>query len=97
MDQTTFPKFNLRLSLATFFFLAALLLLLLNASAADKLNKEEIMTFDFKLPDGIQGWSAKNKDVYFTRETIFDYMNGAGEVYLAYDFKKLLVREYIKE
>jgi len=84
--------------LTGFFLLAALLaLLLINASAADKLNKEEMMTFDFKLPDEIQGWSAKNKDVYFTRETIFDYMNGAGEVYLSYDFNKLLVREYLKE
>lgn len=83
--------------LTGFFCLVALLLLLLNASAADKIKKEEMMTFDFKLPDEIQGWSAKNKDIYFTRETIFDYMNGAGEVYLSYDFKKLLVREYIKE
>jgi hypothetical protein len=83
--------------LTGFFCLAALLLLLLNASAADKLKKEEMMTVDFKLPGDIQGWSAKNKDIYFTRETIFDYMNGAGEVYLSYDFKKLLVREYIKE
>jgi hypothetical protein len=77
------------------FFLVVLLLL--NSSAVDQVKKEEMMTFDFRLPDEIQGWSAKNKDIYFSRETIFDYMNGAGEVYLSYDFKKLLVREYIKE
>jgi hypothetical protein len=41
--------------LTGFFCLAALLLLSLNASAADKLKKEEMMTFDFKLPDEIQG------------------------------------------
>lgn len=81
--------------LTGFFCLVALLLSLLNATATDKLNKEEMMTFDFGLPDEIQGWSAKNEDIYFTRETIFDYMNGAGEVYLSYDFNKLLVREYI--
>jgi hypothetical protein len=81
--------------LTGFFCLVALLLL--NVSAVDQLKKEEMMTLNSSLPNEIQGWSAKNKDIYFSRETIFDYMNGAGEVYLSYDFKKLLVREYIKE
>lgn len=77
------------------FFLVVLLLL--NIYALDQVNKEEMMTLDSSLPVEIQGWSAKNNSVYFSRETIFDYMNGAGEVYLSYGFKKLLVREYIKE
>lgn len=81
--------------LTGFFCLVALLLL--NVSAIDQLNKEEMMTLDSIYPIEIQGWSAKNNSIYFTRETIFDYMNGAGEVYLSYNFKKLLVREYIKE
>jgi hypothetical protein len=78
-------------------FFVLVVFLLLNASAVDQLKKEEMMTLESSLPDEIQGWSAKNNGVYFSRETIFDYMNGAGEVYLSYDFKKLLVREYIKE
>jgi hypothetical protein len=32
----------------------------------------------------------------FTRRTIFDYMDGGGEIYLAYDFQRLLAREYAR-
>jgi hypothetical protein len=81
--------------LSGFFCLVALLLL--NTLAVDQIKKEEMMTLNSSLPVEIQGWSVKNNGIYFTRETIFEYMNGAGEVYLSYDFKKLLVKEYIKE
>jgi hypothetical protein len=48
------------------------------------------------LPVQIDGWSASDRDQTYTRDTIFDYMNGAGEIYLAYDFEKLFVREYTR-
>ena len=48
------------------------------------------------LPEQISGWSAKSAGEIFTRETIFDYMDGAGEIYLAYDFERLFVCEYGK-
>jgi hypothetical protein len=48
------------------------------------------------LPPRIAGWSVAGKDKIFTRDTIFEYMDGAGEIYLAYDFQRLLVREYAK-
>ncbi len=52
---------------------------------------------DFRLlPSEIAGWSASGKDHVFSRKTIFDYMNGGGEVYLAYDFQQLSVREYTR-
>jgi hypothetical protein len=78
-------------------FFLLVVLLFLNAAPMDKLNKEDIMTLNSSLPAQIEGWSAKDNGVYFTRETIFDYMNGGGEVYLSYDFKRLLVREYVKK
>ena len=49
------------------------------------------------LPQNISGWSTKKADQVYTRNNIFEYMNGAGEIYLAYDFKRLFVREYVKE
>jgi hypothetical protein len=46
------------------------------------------------LPGEIAGWKPAGEDRAFTRETIFEYMDGAGEIYLAYGFRRLLVREY---
>jgi hypothetical protein len=48
------------------------------------------------LPAKTAGWSAAGADRYYTRDNIFEYMDGAGEIYLAYDFQRLLVREYEK-
>jgi hypothetical protein len=49
-----------------------------------------------RLPQEIQGWKADGQDKVFTRQTIFDYMDGGGEIYLAYDFQRLLAREYAR-
>lgn len=47
------------------------------------------------LPREIAGWTAAaGSDRTFTRSNIFDYLNGGGELYLAFDFKSLFVREY---
>jgi hypothetical protein len=47
-----------------------------------------------QLPREILGWKADGPDKVYTRENIFDYMDGGGEIYLAYDFQRLLTREY---
>lgn len=47
------------------------------------------------LPDSVGGWRGGEVRIC-TRENLFDYMNGAGELYLAYDFRELAVREYVK-
>ncbi len=49
------------------------------------------------LPRQISGWIAKAEDQVFDRDHIFDYLDGAGEVYLAFDFRYVIVREYAKE
>lgn len=48
------------------------------------------------VPQNVLEWTSSEADAIFTRETIFDYMDGAGEVYLAYDFEHLFVRQYAK-
>jgi hypothetical protein len=49
-----------------------------------------------RLPQEVQGWKADGQDRIFTRQNIFDYMDGGGEIYLAYDFQRLLAREYAR-
>jgi hypothetical protein len=48
------------------------------------------------LPQQMSGWMAGAEDQVFDRDNIFDYMDGAGEIYLAFDFQFLFVREYAK-
>lgn len=52
---------------------------------------------DTLLPVEINGWSVSEKDEFFDPETIFDYIDGAGEIYRAYNFKSLLARQFSKE
>jgi hypothetical protein len=49
-----------------------------------------------RLPQEVLGWKTDGPDKVFTRQNIFDYMDGGGEIYLAYDFQQLLAREYAK-
>ena len=49
-----------------------------------------------RLPQDVLGWKTDGQDKVFTRHTIFDYMDGGGEIYLAYDFRQLVAREYAK-
>ncbi len=56
---------------------------------------EEILMLKSLLPPEVAGWRADPAaDKAFTRDTIFSYMDGAGELYLAYAFRNLEVREY---
>lgn len=49
------------------------------------------------LPREINGWEAKDPDVLYDPDTIFDYIDGAGEIYRAYNFHRLLARIYTKD
>ncbi|MBW2064924.1 MAG: hypothetical protein JRJ03_08320 [Deltaproteobacteria bacterium] len=48
------------------------------------------------LPHEILGWKAQPKDQIFDSRTIFDYIDGAAEVYRAYDMQYCLSRRYAK-
>jgi hypothetical protein len=47
-----------------------------------------------KLPGQVGRWSAKTDDRVFDEKTIFSYIDGAAEVYRAYNFKRCLSRRY---
>jgi hypothetical protein len=48
------------------------------------------------VPDEISGWVLKGESENYDTTTIFDYINGAGEVYLAYNFTNVAVYRYQK-
>lgn len=47
------------------------------------------------LPEKTGVWQMEAPPQKITRETIFDYMDGGGELYLAYKFQQLLVYKYL--
>jgi hypothetical protein len=48
------------------------------------------------VPEEILGWTAQPQTEEYDRETIFDYINGAGEVYLSYGFENVVVTRFSK-
>jgi len=67
------------------------------ADLMSKNSKDRKITMGELLPREIHGWKAEGKDEIYDPQTIFDYIDGAGEVYRSYNFKKLLARRFIKE
>jgi hypothetical protein len=49
------------------------------------------------LPSEASGWKAEPADRVFDRETIFEYIDGAGEVYRAFNMRLLVSRRFHKE
>lgn len=60
-------------------------------------SEENIVALKGLLPREINGWTAKGEDEVYDSETIFDYIDGAGEVYRSYNFRQLLARRFAKE
>jgi hypothetical protein len=48
-------------------------------------------------PDSVDTWKRLETPQIYSRENLFDYMNGGAEIYLAYDFQQLAVQEYRPE
>ena len=63
---------------------------------ADTKRDEEIKLRDL-LPLDVSGWKAEGKDEIYDPQTIFNYIDGAGEVYRSYNFKQLLARRFTKK
>lgn len=47
------------------------------------------------IPDEYDGWKTSGEIKSYNRQTIFDYIDGAGEVYLLYDFKDVAVKTLV--
>jgi hypothetical protein len=51
---------------------------------------------DFKFPE-VTGWKQSGEIQTFTPQTLYEYINGAADLYLSYDFQELKVAEYLNE
>jgi hypothetical protein len=60
------------------------------AFAAEKGAMNETVAW----PSGAGGWTGKGEAVRYRGRAIFDYIDGAGEVYLTYNFREVSVRRY---
>lgn len=50
-----------------------------------------------KLFPEIKGWKISGEIKVYTPEILYEYINGAAELYLSYDFQELQVAEYLNE
>jgi len=50
----------------------------------------------FKFPE-VTGWKQSGEIQTFSPKTLFEYINGAADLYLMYDFQELKVAEYLNE
>ena len=67
-------------------------------SVAGRVNGEEKgkMSQEVSLPSEAAGWKWDKKEMRYNSKTIFSYMDGAAELYLAYGFENLTVRRFGK-
>ena len=83
---------RLRALLKSLFIILCLCLFLFPSDC----KKGMTMTIADFLPDDMHGWKKSGADRTYDRETIFDYIDGGGEVYLTYGFRKVIVRSYTR-
>jgi hypothetical protein len=57
------------------------------------IDKKDLPSY---LPKDILGWTTAGEDQWFDPQTIFDYIDGGGEIYRAYNFQRLFVRRLKK-
>ncbi len=79
-------------SLVLLFVVLGLRLSVMSAAQDDIAN-----TLKSLVPREVGGWNAESEGEIYDRETIFDYIDGAGEVYRSYNFSLLLSRQFHKE
>ena len=89
MMRISTPKELLKLFLPFVLFFS-----FLNAKGA-LLEEEGVSSLHFLLPDVVTWKIPESPQDYFP-EILFEYINGAAEIYLSYDFKELTVGQYEK-
>jgi hypothetical protein len=73
-----------------------LMAIMISAWAALCLSCNGGQTMTEMVPDSMMGWERLGPVETYDRETIFDYINGAGEVYLAYGFSEVQVYRFAR-
>ena len=87
-------RFYLALLSAAVILMAISAVCIESCYAASMAREENVVDAKLTLPSEIDGWRWDGKEEQFDRKTIFKYIDGAGEVYLAYGFKGLITRRF---
>lgn len=64
--------------------------------AAETARAEPILKLQKAIPQAVMGWAAQAEDRLFDEQSIFGYIDGAGEVYRAYGMRRCLARVYVR-
>jgi len=59
--------------------------------------KQQPMELHQLLPREFSGWEATGSGVVYDRDTLFDYIDGGAELYLAYDFRRMLACRFERD
>lgn len=73
---------------------AGLFLGLVLASLYLRSDGGTVMDIGAKIPVKADGLTASGQDRTFNRQTLYDYLDGGAEVYLAFDFREVFTRKY---
>lgn len=74
--------------------LMTLLVGLVACTSEDRSEVETLSTVAAQLPKNVAGWTAVEADELYDSESIFAYINGLAEVYLAYGMEACLARRF---
>jgi len=64
---------------------------------ADTSRADPLRQLTGSLPQRVMGWVVEGQDRFFDDKTIFDYIDGSGEVYRAYNLRGCLSRVYSRD
>src|SRR4030043_1085314 len=77
----------------TFFVIMVCILLVVEIVKGEEKGK---MNQEISLPSEAAGWQWDEKEMKYNSRTLFDYIDGTAELYLAYGFQSLTVRRFEK-
>ena len=71
------------------------MMVMMACAQAPKPADDSLSAIGQRLPEAVAQWRAESAPVTYTPETIFDYIDGHAEVYLAYGFRGSIARRYL--
>ena len=77
----------------TFFVIIVLVFTVAEMAKGEEQGK---MSREIQLPSDAAGWKWDGKEMKYNSKTLFSYIDGAAELYLAYGFQNLTVRRFEK-
>ena len=72
----------------------AIILLAGSIAPGFQVSGETVKDIASLVPAAVREWKASGPDAIYDRKTLYDYMDGGAEVFLAFDFRELLSRKF---